>query len=1115
MQSVTAMFARTPAAFASRKEVEASTFGCNGCQARLLQGARFCHRCGKPAGGQPESYCHRCGVPQTADSAFCHQCGTQNIKATPTPTPAPKQDHPAPRRRQGSGSGPRSAPGTQTTNPRPPVNIPSKVSPPSDPLRLPPTKQQQLKLPPTNHQQPMQIPPPVKAQPPPSSQPPAPQQKPPAVGAPPQQSGHAPGFGRQVPWWERRAPWAREEGKKEALAERERMVAPWLLYASLPQDSSVGAGKEIDTFADFVCATAGERSSRVTLRATVQTLALQVSPESTVKVIGGWGTGLAEFDSGLDLVVEAPGGVPLADLAATVAAQGIAVEQPLLPGGPVLAFSAAALAAATSSAPAASVADFRVTVRTGEPGRGPRAASMATSTLLSRRKQHRATCVVIRHTLRHFDAAGGGLGGYAVSLLALAYVQHRECAVADSDPGSCLRGFFEFYSAFDFASRAIRANPAPGEEVYPLRPSSMAGSPLCILDPVTGACNVGAHTTAARLRQLQATLQYTGMLIKRYDVDQRNLPLLPNLLPAKRLVPRLAWLRDRMEVTKALAVSVARGVADFLEDPNNLSTREELLQIATWDTLQGVLRDRRVSESVVLGQNAGSTERLARALDAFCDEPEVRAQHVRAVSAAIEPEMLKLILGEVSAFMRDPECAMEKEKLVLAALFCGGWSSERAIPGPEAKAARVQSSADILRAVANRPGSVLAPFRNCTAVLAEAADTYYESDLLAEAMGQCATDAVTRDFALAVAEDVAKFLEDPANQDMGALMLEAALSACQEKVVESHRELLKRMTQAADPGSRLGMLRTNIPQLVEVLNSFRGDKEIDSQRNRSARACVTREVTQAVARATACAISAPDPRSVWRSVESRLCEGVFNLLADRSDRLAAYRHRSGGFQSLFEDMLVFQDEPEMHELRCRAVQACCFGREGAPPDLLDEVDLEMETPSEADSDPPEVEEVSGEGRLMSSVRVQAPHLELVYDTLRDDSDTLWKEYHNSRSDAELDIGPWEPDSKGGLRRRVSYKVRLLGFPAVPCQEQQRLFRDAKGSVVMRRRAEPTNSGVSADTQSEFVWDPSTDGIRMDCTVSMRAAGTPMLRVAESVAEAAARAWANFAAHYHW
>eukprot|EP01065_Artemidia_motanka_P035568 TRINITY_DN43481_c0_g1_i1.p1 TRINITY_DN43481_c0_g1~~TRINITY_DN43481_c0_g1_i1.p1 ORF type:complete len:1114 (+),score=285.99 TRINITY_DN43481_c0_g1_i1:47-3388(+) len=1107
---------------------------CQQCRVTCVQDAKFCHACGAATPKRNPTDCSSCGSKLVPGATFCHICGTKCL------APAGAEV------RKVCGCGAALPVGQATC-------AACSAPPPPRPEPRTPT-------------------PPATAQ---SKQPAVP-----SVGGGQRQQKL---FGRQLPWWQRSVPWARDDagarrdagqsgGAEGGSRVPERITAPWLLHAGLAQDGSVDASAEMRSFANFVCATAGERTSRSTLRASVHSLALNVSPEATVKVIGGWATGLAAFDSGLDLVVESPCDDMLWRLCESLTCLGVTTSSPALPTGPVITFSATELAAAGRDSPSPgnthTSADFKVTLRSGPPGSHCRAATVALNSLFAKRKQHRATAVVLRQTLRHFDAGSGGLGGHAVALMTLAYVSQQEMERGgDVDPGQILRGFFQFYSGFDYAQQAICCTPIGGT-FFPPKPAEHRESAICIVDPADPHRNAAAHTSGSRLSQLCATLKYTGMLVHRYDFDSRNLPLLPNLIPAKKLIPRYEWLRatEGTEVTKELAVAVARGVADFLEDPSNSGAKEELLQLATWDTLQSILRDARVLRTVT-GERAETThstqnfERLARALSDFSGDPEVRAQHVRAVGASVPPETVEVLLMEIYHFLQDPAAEDDKQRVMKAAVESGAWSVPSDGPDDaEKKARRVSSTADILRVVAARPGSVLKPFRNCIDIFTEAMDVYYDSDLLRGLVERCATAAVTRDVALAVATDAADFLEDPANDMVKERLMAAALNDSSENLLETHNMLLATMAGTAPAGSRLAMLKSDIPQLVRIVDSFHGDEEIDHQRRRAARACVTRDVTKAIAKEIASSLSVPSspspsyakptevpeapdlasqarPQAVWESVESRLSADIFARLAASSERLAAFRQTvggTGGFQQLFQGMLAFRDEPELQELRSRAVAACMPGSDTptsdpsfCPPPLLEPMAAAAEDDhSEALTDFTTPAAMHREGIDAISVLIPRLSLKKLSSALTDGRQRLLREYHESRRVADLDIDVWQgqESSSGSPRfreRKVRYAEDNLGF-RVQCVEQQRLWYEhdsssALSSVCLQSLCFPSSpAGVCFECLFEC-HSPGCNaarpasGVTMNCVVRARVGG----QTAEVAAAAAAQHFATFVSRRAW
>eukprot|EP01065_Artemidia_motanka_P007468 TRINITY_DN1371_c1_g1_i1.p1 TRINITY_DN1371_c1_g1~~TRINITY_DN1371_c1_g1_i1.p1 ORF type:complete len:1309 (+),score=440.43 TRINITY_DN1371_c1_g1_i1:58-3984(+) len=798
--------------------------------------------------------------------------------------------------------------------------------------------------------------------------------------------------------------------------------APWLEWANKPCDGSIEVAEEVEAFAGFVSATSSERARRAAVRSALQKLAqLRVCSDATVKIIGGWATGLASFDSALDLVVEVPAGVdfgdPLAGFAAALSELEVHSLPVQAPGGAAIVFDAAALTSTElhverSRGPAP--ASFLIYLYVAQRNSLLRAATQHVAHRLQRYPAHRHTLTVIRQVLRKLgtDISGKhiaqGISGFAVDLLALAFFESAKDSPSFSDPGWVLREFFRFYSQFDFANSSISSSP-----VFP--PKVHTEDALSIVNPVDpGGGNVTPGP--AKIAQLQATVRYMTMLIQRYDWDRRGSPLLPNLIPAKNLRRRQDWLRarDGVEMTKELAVAVAREVAEWLEDPANASQKADLLQQATWDTVQDLVRDQRLLRRVVTRGSALASyqediPKLVRVIDSFQSEPELKELYRRTGAASASPPVdparptvvvgtlqraasaaadadkaaaARLVLStgqlerpsdvaldfysallpdlesaQLSAFVaglaavppesvRDPVAALLEATVDADAgvamledvvRFLGdAENAERrealmkqaAAPKGYSRSSR-ESEAAVFAAVAESPTSVLTPFRCAPLQHVEYLDRFRGEPRFAEQIAEAALLGVTRDVALAIARDVADFLEDGANQGKKQELMKAALAprdaAGQSQVLDTWITVFGVVAQRS---KRLGPFRGNITRLVDLLSRFRGDPEIDAQRRRAARAVVTRDVAVAIARDLADYLEEQQPRgsageigaSVWENMESRVGASVLNRVARRMGLTAGSKH-SPVPSELMQGMLAFQDEPELVALRKRAAVA--------------------------------------------------------------------------------------------------------------------------------------------------------------------------------------------------
>ena len=346
---------------------------------------------------------------------------------------------------------------------------------------------------------------------------------------------------------------------------------PWLALVGLPNDSTHSTEDEVFAFADFVATLQTEQSARAYMRTSLQKLVqLLVSSEATLKVIGGWGTGLATFSSQLDLVLESPSRNSqgedtclLSALYSVLRGFGLECELCVVNNYKAVRLDAHSMvenqrghAAASKSLSSGSsgsgdlydVLKFNVNIfsdRVAAGGGGAsvllgppqsRQASLQTSMLLSRFPSgYRKLAVTLRHMLLRTNAGSsvGGIGGYCVLLLIIAYLQHTSTDPRFGDLGWVFREFFTFFSSFDFAHTAVRIASADATGVgnfFPRTacPFNNPEQQLLIVDPLNGQHNIAEMVT--KLPQITATLSYMHQIIKRYDADSRGTSLLPNLI---------------------------------------------------------------------------------------------------------------------------------------------------------------------------------------------------------------------------------------------------------------------------------------------------------------------------------------------------------------------------------------------------------------------------------------------------------------------------------------------------------------------------------------------------------------------------------------------------------
>eukprot|EP00756_Hemistasia_phaeocysticola_P032915 Hpha_TRINITY_DN16436_c0_g5::TRINITY_DN16436_c0_g5_i1::g.164090::m.164090 len=950
---------------------------CRCCGAGLMGGARFCHQCGESCA---PPVCGRCGTTfAQADAAFCHRCGQpsagrmNNASLSTPPPPA--------------------------ATPPPPVSLIEGRSNAS-----------------------------------------------------------------VSPHWEDGRSRKSSEGSVSPRTSCMAVQSPWLEMAGLPVDGSVCVAQELDAFAAFQGATASERARRAAVRTSLQKLVqLTVCPEATVKLIGGWATDLTAYDSALDLVLEAPEMQdPLGELRCYLAGLGVMgtmLEVTPAGGMRALVLNAAELTAALSEGQvAAKVHDtsFDVNVHMGPPGSAARSSTAIVRGAVARIPLLRPCLVALRAALRHLGSKC--MGGHLITLLALAFFERcRHLGI--SDPGAVFCEFFRFYSAFDFGRFSVCPFPRDGGEVYPLK--AQQDMFLEVIDPAGTATTVGLR---AEYAPLTATCEYFTQVIERYEAAKRAgsaSGLLASVIPATQLEPRRDFLRKRkgLEPSKELAVAIARGVADFLEDPRNQDARKQYLEMATWDTVQGMVRDARLLRKVVdtpgseLAALREYVPDMQRCLESYSQDPEVKELEKKSVATTVSHDTVTQVLEEVASFLEQPECGpeggMRTQLLEMCAQKgCVNGSVADALfgqiaqmqPGsqlskfqemvpailtameahnqePAFKAAlgRVFSAAvdqglmklmtqevilflrdpenktviqetlrdtadqegwnagaPLLLKIAEQPGTLVSMFKSHIPLLVEVLQNRYYDAIasgsadpeLCRLVSTAATSCVTKEVALHIAGLVCNFLEDPANDEIKQEVVKTSETDTTDKLVRTHTALFEKM--AEQPGSPLAMYRHNIADLVDVMDSFHGDPEIDAARRRAARAIITKDVADLMLRDVAEMFESDGLQegdilrgsgsrgwrataaSVYENLESRVSQDVFAKLCEESQMWRARVKQAGGVSSVADavsrlmkdSVIAFADEPELRALRRRAAQAAAGGgynRAGseseAPPDL--------------------------------------------------------------------------------------------------------------------------------------------------------------------------------------
>eukprot|EP01065_Artemidia_motanka_P042093 TRINITY_DN5585_c1_g1_i1.p1 TRINITY_DN5585_c1_g1~~TRINITY_DN5585_c1_g1_i1.p1 ORF type:complete len:521 (+),score=166.60 TRINITY_DN5585_c1_g1_i1:59-1621(+) len=319
---------------------------------------------------------------------------------------------------------------------------------------------------------------------------------------------------------------------------------PWLQLARLPDEPSSAGDPEVTAFSRFVGAAPEERRQRAAVRQCVQRFVqLNVCPEATVKVVGGWATGLAEWSSSLDLAVESP--TPPEALHAAFRKCLAVASIDYREGDGQIELSSAALVSDSSSGGGVTRDPYTVNVFWAEAPalRGPRRqATTAVAAAMKSFSRLRCAAIAIRAMLRQLQCVGaddGRLGGYAVDIMILGSFQRLP---PDAGPAAALKHFFRLYSEFDFDKYSVDFTPGTTEkEGWPLKRHSEAQ--LSVVELCGGRRNAAASVT--RLPQLIAMISYTHKVIQRWSRDDRGRTLLPSIVSYHSLGPRLAWLRDR------------------------------------------------------------------------------------------------------------------------------------------------------------------------------------------------------------------------------------------------------------------------------------------------------------------------------------------------------------------------------------------------------------------------------------------------------------------------------------------------------------------------------------------------------------------------------------------
>eukprot|EP01059_Diplonema_ambulator_P012806 TRINITY_DN23287_c0_g1_i1.p1 TRINITY_DN23287_c0_g1~~TRINITY_DN23287_c0_g1_i1.p1 ORF type:complete len:885 (+),score=256.66 TRINITY_DN23287_c0_g1_i1:51-2657(+) len=710
---------------------------------------------------------------------------------------------------------------------------------------------------------------------------------------------------------------------------------PWLAHAGLPSDGSIPSSAEITAFSSFVGATNSEHSARASMRMSLQKLVqLLVSQEAILKVIGGWATGLATFSSTLDLVVEAPSQVNILDkIASALHDLGVKSEFKLVAGFSALRLSSDALAHAVwgqqqvlSQTSRQVQQGFDVNIFSECAGStGPfnsRSATMKISARLNKYPEHKKTAIVIRSIIDKTNIGGqqGGANGYIILLMILAFLEEHRTHDSINDPGWVLRQFFVFYSNFNFKATTIVPVPAPGAPVF--IPKVDPQSQLSIIDPLSSSGGYAAYNVAAavtKLNQLTGTFQYINMLITRYDKDPRGTPLLPNLVACgEALWKRHAWLRKGIEVTKSLAVQVAKCVADFLENPANNSAKEELIKIAAWEPMNNSLATKlqlitRVTEqpNSPLSHFRGHVPQLVEALSQYQDNPEVQEHYQRSLRSSVTKDFAASIAKEVADYITHPDNVNFKNEMQ-ARSFQEKNEEER------------QASAlMILEKVAEQPGSLLAEFRPCMKSFVNVVRKkhFHGEPEIDRHHYRILSEMVTPEVASRVAAEAADFLEEMAQSPQKDEFMKELIGSGDWGPKQDFTASIAIFNMMRQRGSSvLANIEPHlIPVLAKVLAEFSDHPEVRENRRRAAAAAFTKDLAVAIQKDALAFISKPDNEKMRAMLQSCLKNGdprgvrkelLAALCNEPGSRLSDFRGEKG-VEELNGLLAPYDEDPDL------------------------------------------------------------------------------------------------------------------------------------------------------------------------------------------------------------
>ena len=691
-----------------------------------------------------------------------------------------------------------------------------------------------------------------------------------------------------------------QQGKTKANRKQQQSKCPpWLAYAGLPSDGSIDTATEIQAYVSFVGATESEIGARSSMRTSLQKLVqLLVSPEAILKVIGSWATGLASFNSTLDLVVECPFQSNILESIQSVFADlGVCSEFAIVGGFSALKLTSESLSQAVWQQQMLNHnrnehGDFSVHIfadgnaTTMNAPINSRYVTTKIASRLNKFPENRRTAFVIRGIIdkTNLGTQPGGISGHVVLLLVLAHFEETKTQSSFTDPGWVLREFFRYYSTFDFVNHSINPVPLAGESVF--IPKVHPGDQLSILDPLRSGYN-SAHGIT-KLPQLVGTLQYLSMLIQRYDRDTRGTPLLPNLVACgESLWKRHTWLRRGIDINKHLAVSVAKGVADFLEDPTNISAKEELLSVAAWDSANSMLSmklqliQRIVSKAhSPLSHFRGHVPQLVEALSRFKDEPEVQEHYQRSLRNTISKDLMITVVKEIADYVTLPTNQNLREEVRRIA-FLGEGQPDQDNAHPIALYLFTKVSED--------PNSALWEFKTCIGQLVSALrDSSYSLEPEVQVQRLRIMGAmVTPEIAAKVSSEAVEYFENPNNKEEREELVKSIIISSHttkeaedewvewndQKNLSASVAVLAKLRQ--NPNSVIKAVRDDgLPVLAKILNEFNDLPEVRLNRQRAVCASVTGDIAFAIAKDVLRFVRDPNNVQKVKSFGDGLLNGV-------------------------------------------------------------------------------------------------------------------------------------------------------------------------------------------------------------------------------------------------